>query len=58
MLMKLWSRDWEEQHYWKNKKVDEENGIGGTKEKRTILEASAVFREQILEEQWVSSVST
>ena len=30
MLMKLWPGDWEEQLEHMNKKVDEENGRGGT----------------------------
>ena len=30
MLMKLWPGDWEEKLDWARKKVDEDNGRGGT----------------------------
>ena len=32
MLMKLWPGDWEEHINQMNKKVDEDNGIGGAQE--------------------------
>ena len=34
MLMKFWPGDWEEQIYWMNKKVNEDNGRGGTQDNR------------------------
>ena len=57
IIMKLWPGDWEEQLDRMKKKVDEDNERGDSIEWKT-LEALAVFKGIILEEHWVSSVST
>ena len=57
IIMKLWPGDWEEQLDRMNKKVDEDNERGDSIEWKT-LEALAVFKGLILEEHWVSSIST
>ena len=47
MFIKLWPRYWEEQIYQMNKKMDEENGRGGTKEDGIFEKLRRFSRKQI-----------
>ena len=57
MLMQLCPGDWKEQLDRKNKKVYEDNGRGGTQDNGRFWKFQRFFKERILEEHWVSSIS-